>query len=102
MYGCLGVNDCVLDEMIQEALHLKRKNILAYRKKFISLRSIPRLWLSTLIFKIFINYPMHLLFLGILKDVVNITRQVLGSFQKATAFMQYINPILSAIKKSNL
>ncbi|EJK61504.1 hypothetical protein THAOC_17997 [Thalassiosira oceanica] len=67
-----------------------------------NLRFIPLLWLLGIPMHRFINSPMHLLFHGIIKDIMDFCLAFARSFQKGEVFATFVNERLSELESLGL
>jgi hypothetical protein len=93
----VGVKDKLITDIHRMADHVRATNSdpMEYIKSELKL---PRVWDQPFPMDAFIDSPMHMLFLGVVKSVMTELKQYAISYKKNAAFIQHANELLKSVR----
>jgi hypothetical protein len=100
----LGINANLSTNIIESASWIKQQPLPVPNGTVTKMSNahIPRLWLEPLSMDIFVDSPMHLLFLGITKSMLGLVRQFAAAYSLLSKYIRVAAPPMEKIKNFGL
>jgi len=100
----LGINGNLTTIIIEGAAWIKEQplRVPAIKVTEMSETHIPRMWLEPLSMDVFVDSPMHLLFLGITKSMLGLVRNFAAENSLLSKFIRIAGPSMEKIKSFRL